>query len=106
MLVHSRHSLRLQHVRTAVQLASFCCQYTITFMSQSATKSANAFWTDEETGALLNYLLHHQLESEGAGGFNNVVFQSAIPQLLHFYERGATKDVKHLKSKWKVMCMS
>ena len=92
MPVHSRHSLQLQHVWAAVQLASLCCQYTITFMSQPATKSANAFWTDEETGALLNYLLHYWSESKGAGGFN-MVFQSAIPQLLPFYERGATKEV-------------
>ena len=75
-------------------------------MSQPATKTANAFWTDEETVALLNHLLPHQLESEGAGGFNNAVFKSAIPQLLSFYERGGTKEVRHLKSKWKLMHMS
>ena len=57
-------------------------------MSQPATKTANAFWTDEETRALLNHLLHHRSESEEAGGFNNTVFQSAIPELLPFYERG------------------
>ena len=75
-------------------------------MSQPATKTANAFWTNEETRALLNHLLHHQSESEGAGGFNNAVFQSAFPELLLCYERGGTKEVKHLKSKWKLMGMS
>ena len=75
-------------------------------MSRPATKPANAFWTNEETGALLNHLYHHQLESKGAGGFNNAVFQSTIPELLPFYEWGGTKEVKHLKSKWKLMCMS
>ena len=91
MPIHSRHSLWLQHVWAAIQLTSLCCQYTIAFMSQSATKPANAFWTNEETGALLNHLYHHWSESEGAGGFNNAVFQSAIPELLPFYERGAPR---------------
>ena len=106
MLIYSRHSLWLQHVQAAIQLASLCCQYTITFMSQPATKPANAFWTNKETGALLNHLYHHQSESKGAGGFNNAVFQSAIPELLPFYEWGGTKEVKHLKSKWKLVHMS
>ena len=75
-------------------------------MSQPATKAANVYWTDEETGALLNHLLHHQSESEGAGGFNNAVFQSAISELLSFYERGATKEVRHLMHKWQNVCMS
>ena len=106
MLIHSRHSLQLQRVRAVIQLTSLCCQYTVAFMSQPATKPANAFWTDKETGALLNHLYHHRPESEGAGGFNNAVFQSAIQELLPFYELGGTKEVKHLKSKWKLVRMS
>ena len=67
-------------------------------MSEPATNVPNAYLTDEEIGALLNHLLPHQLESKG--GFNNTVFQSAVSELLPFYKKGATKEVKHIKHNW------
>ena len=71
-------------------------------MSQSSKppKCPNAYWTDEETEALLKHLLENRSGNEGAGEFNNTVFQSSIAAVLPFYKKGATKDIKNMKGKW------
>ena len=68
-------------------------------MSQ-APKTPNTFWADEETEALLKHLVNNQSTSEGASGFTNTVFQSAVSAVQPFYKRGAVKGVKHMKGKW------
>lgn len=100
-MIANRRSLRLQRVHTATKLTLLYSQYTVSFLMSQAPKNANAFWTDEETEALLKHLIKNQSTSEGAGGFHNTVFQSAISAVQPFYKKGAIKDVKHMKGKWR-----
>ena len=72
------------------------------FMSQSSKtpRTPIAYWSDEETEALLKHFLENQSVNEGAGGFNNTVFQSVISATQPFYRRGAIENIKHIKGKW------
>jgi len=100
----SKHSLRLERVRTAAKLSSLVAQYTISLLmaqsSREAAKNVNAHWEDTEIEALLRHLIDRNPGHEGSGGFNNQVFQGAISVIAPFYKKGAVKDVKIIKRKW------
>ena len=99
----SCRSLCLQCVRTAATLTALYSQLAISlFMSQSSKtpRTPIAYWSDEETEALLKHFLENQSVNEGASGFNNTIFQLAISAIQPFYRRGAIKNIKHIKGKW------
>ena len=99
----SHRSLHLQHVCTTATLTALYSQFAISlFMSQSSKtpRTPIAYGSDEETEALLKHFLENRSVNEGAGGFNNTVFQLAISAIQPFYRRGAIKNIKHIKGKW------
>lgn len=75
-------------------------------MSQSASKNQNATWTDEEIEALLQHFLEKRSGPKGAGGFNNTVFQSAAVAIRPLFKKGAIKEAKHVKGKWRAVCIT
>ena len=99
----SCRSLCLQRVCTAATLTALYSQLAISlFMSQSSKipRTPIAYWSDEETEALLKHFLENQSVNKGASGFNNTIFQLAISAIQPFYRRGAIKNIKHIKGKW------
>ncbi|KAF8229338.1 hypothetical protein L208DRAFT_1140482, partial [Tricholoma matsutake] len=58
---------------------TLCSQYTTLLVSSQAVLKAQ--WNPQETQALLDHLVAHKSEDEGAGNFNNLTFNAALSSI-------------------------
>ena len=69
--------------------------------SQSVPK---AYWNPQETQVLLDYLVAHKSEGEGAGSFKDPTFNAAVPSIAPLLTLGPPKTLKSCKNKWASVC--
>jgi len=82
---------------TVVTQAVLCLQYTTLLMSsQSAPKTQ---WNPQETQALLDHLVAHKSEGEGAGNFKDPTFNAALSSIGPLLTLGPPKTLKLFKNK-------
>jgi hypothetical protein len=98
--LHQRRKLLV----VAIALTSLYTQIaTIMSLPAQNPAEAKAYWTDDETTRLVQYLWEHRAECGDGGNFKNVTFNTAAEHLASHPTLGAPKTAKQLKTKWQAV---
>jgi hypothetical protein len=98
--LHHRRKLLL----VAIALTTLYTQLA-TIMSLPAQNpvEGKAYWTEEDTTRLVQYLWEHRSECGDGGNFKNATLNAAAEHLEPHTTVGARKTAKHLRSKWQTV---
>lgn len=66
----------------------------------SATRAANAKWTDEELNTIAEFMFDHKSTSEGNGNFKAQIYRECVLHLAHTHPKLPAKDKDQTKRKW------
>ena len=96
---------RKQHLwASALTLTSLCAQIsTVVTAATPPTRGPTAQWNEEETKALLTYLLEHKSEIGDRGMFKMGTYNAAATEIAMHHSSGPTKTGKMGKTKWRAV---
>ena len=103
--------MRLQHTsyRRRAQAAfitfiALVSQFSAHLSMTAREKGDRAIWTEEETGALLTYLIEHKAEAGDGANFKASTFSNAAKLLVPMKVKGGEKTADVCKRKWASVC--
>ena len=93
---------RPRHKISATGFTFFILPYTrfISKLTNMASKPEKASWNEEETTALINYLILHKAEAGDGANFKDATFRAVADSIAHLRTAGASKTAKMCKTKW------
>lgn len=83
----------------AITVSSLCAHYTTVLMTLPEASAPKAFWNDNETRELINFLHEKRLESE-AGNFKTTTYNAAAKHIAEYHTQGPVKTGSMCKTKW------
>ena len=92
----------------ALTLTTLCAQVATAIMSTAplaapSTSDSKAQWNDNETMALVDYLLEHKSEIGDAGMYRMGTFNAAAGHIAVHHTSGPRKTGKMCKTKWRAV---
>jgi len=99
----------------ALTLTTLCAQVATAIMAtvstapsarrsnKAAIKAPTAQWNDDETLALVDYLLEHKSEITDAGMFKMGTFNAAADEIAAYHNLGPTKTGHMCRTKWRAV---
>lgn len=88
----------------ALAAAVACVQCTAALMAPENPKNS-AIWNDNETSALVDYLLKHKSEMGDAGAFKPATWNAAAADIAKHHTLGPMKTGKMCKGKYGSVCI-
>jgi hypothetical protein len=92
---------------SALTLTALCAHVATVIMATASTPSASdnlkAQWNENETVALVDYLLDHKSEIGDAGMYKMGTFNAAAGHIAALHSLGPTKTGKMCKTKWRAV---
>jgi len=89
---------------SALTLTSLCAQIaTVAMAAAPTTRGPTAQWNDEETKALVAYLLAHKSEMGDGGTYKMETFNAAANAIAMHHTLGPEKTGKRCKTKWRAV---
>jgi len=89
---------------SALTLTSLCAQIaTVAMAAAPTTRGPTAQWNDEETKALVAYLLAHKSEMGDGGTYKMGTFNAAANAIATHHNLGPEKTGKMCKTKWRAV---
>jgi hypothetical protein len=97
--------VRKRHLwASALTLTSLCAQIaTVAMATAPKTRGPTAQWNEEETKALLNYLLEHKSEIGNGGMFKMGTYNAVATEIVWLHTSGPAKTGKMCKGKWRTV---
>jgi hypothetical protein len=87
---------------TALTLTTICAQVATALMA-TAPPSDKAQWNEDETSALVDFLLEHKSEIGDAGMYKMGTFNAAAGNIAAHHTLGPRKTGKMCKTKWRTV---
>src|SRR5882762_7510453 len=88
---------------SALTLTSLCAQIATVAMAAAPTTGPTAQWNDEETKALVAYLLAHKSEMGDGGTYKMGTFNATANAIAIHHTLGPEKTGKRCKTKWRAV---
>jgi hypothetical protein len=88
----------------ALTLTTLCAQVATAIMATTPTAPPDkAQWNEEETSALVDFLLEHKSEIGDAGMYKMGTFNAAASSIATHHTLGPRKTGKMCKTKWRAV---
>src|SRR6202044_789545 len=84
-------------------LTTLCAQVATAIMATTPTAPDKAQWNENETIALVDFLLEHKSEIGDAGMFKMGTFNAAAGHIAVHHTSGPMKNGKMCRTKWRAV---